>query len=380
MAPKVQRAATQVRRPASGPVTQPAQKAQAAVRKRGHEVLLSYFKPKTDLPKLITAVQQAKLPAKVPVYLGTYGISAEQSALIHKSLPNNGKYAPLFGLVRKKTEQNPNSYWNTRAPGVPGPAAFAGRIPTLKEIKLANPDPGKAGALSVAWGTELGRRMRDQIEAAKKAGVKIDSWQLDELWPTAASASGGNARMIRQLFRGVLLGLVDGRPERKDAKMPGMAHVAHFNALAKLPMTEEMTRFWQALNHSTHRVVAEVYPEFRGDARARATQMLEGKRHLAHMSGIRGAVARKYMLGLTPGFRRAPGLGGQLDGNFARADKWRDAFMEQALSEGVTAIGQYNWMRNPVRNGAENDDPRVMRSILQDISENIRSHGRDGQK
>lgn len=369
MASKVDRPAI----PARTRVPTAEAKAARAPRQRRPEVLLSYFDPNKHLPRLLAAVKTSKVPPGVPVYLGTYGLSRSQSEAIHTALPSNGKYAPIFGLVRKKSEANPNSYWNRRMASAPGSAAFAGRIPTLKEIARSTADEGKAGALRVAWGTELGRRMRDQIEAARKSGVKVDSWQLDELWPSAAKSAGGNSKAIRQLFRGVMLGLADGRPERNDSKMPGMVHIAHFNSLAKLPMTDEMTRFWKALNHSTHRVVGEVYPAFTGDARAKAREALSGRDHLDRMSGIRGAVANKFMLGMTPGFRRGPGLGGQADGNFAKADQWRDAFMEQALKEGVTGLSEYNWMPNPVRRGAQNDDQRVMNGILEDIAQNLKA-------
>src|SRR5687767_4254547 len=104
-----------------------------------------------DLPLVLEAAR--RVPQKNPAVIGTYGINKEDADAAH-SLPN-GKYAPIFVLVREKA-----------------PALFEG-VPEIKDCKT-----WKEG---FDGGLEVGRRMRDRIEAAQAAGVKIDSWQLDEL-------------------------------------------------------------------------------------------------------------------------------------------------------------------------------------------------------
>jgi hypothetical protein len=111
------------------------------------------------------------------------------------------------------------------------PKRLAGAVPPLARL-------GSTSA-RVSWGVELGARYRDAMRAAADAGAQLDAWQLDEIEPSAGTASGGP---IRELTRGVLRGLVFGRPALGDASMRGFVWVAHSAlGIASLPITAELT-------------------------------------------------------------------------------------------------------------------------------------------
>src|SRR5256885_4992976 len=75
---------------------------------------------------------------------------------------------------------------------------LAGPLPPLPELLRLPPDR------RVTWGVELGRRFRDELRAAGKAGVPPASWPLDAI---QAQAAGTRGRQYRALPRGVLRGL-----------------------------------------------------------------------------------------------------------------------------------------------------------------------------
>src|SRR4051812_41613178 len=114
-------------------------------------VVLSYYDSK-ELPKLVGSVKASGLSPKAPVFVGSYGISAEQSRQVH-SLPN-GRYAPMFTM-------GPSSPYFAKRRLSQADEAVIGK-------KFAGPVPGQAkwAAMSsadrVSWGKELGQRMRDQ--------------------------------------------------------------------------------------------------------------------------------------------------------------------------------------------------------------------------
>ena len=295
-------------------------------------VAFSYVEPK-DLPKLVTALGKSGMPRGTPVYLGSYGISDTFSAQVHK-LPG-AKYAPLFDL-------KPNRLWEKRhlaaadAKKVPADPKLSGRIPTVAEL-------GKlTGSERVAFGAELGRRMRDHIRESAKAGVKVDAWQFDEL---LGEASGPKGAGIRQFTRGILTGLHGGRKELGDPPMQGLTYLAHTSLpIAGMKPDGELSRFWKTLDQTSLRIVGEEYPDFRGDPKAAANAQSTGQRLLAHGGPIRQALADKYMVGMSPGYR----LGGGLGGNTAhltrgQVNHWRDAFIDARRKDGVAGYAEYNF-------------------------------------
>ena len=79
-------------------------------------------------------------------------------------------------------------------------------------------------------------------------------------------------------------------------------------------MTPELATFWRVLNRAALGLVGEEYPEFAGDPRAAARAGAVGQRGLEAGGPVRRALGRKYLAGLTPGYRRAVGLRGNVHG------------------------------------------------------------------
>ena len=132
------------------------------------------------------------MPEGIPVYVGSYGPSGDVAQQVAE-LPN-GRYAPLFALdepyYREQRRVPPE-----QAGGLD--PRFAGAVPPLSRLGSTN--------LRVSWGVELGSRYRDQIRQTQDAGFVVDSWQFDDVVPSAARTVGSP---LREFLRGVLRGLV----------------------------------------------------------------------------------------------------------------------------------------------------------------------------
>jgi hypothetical protein len=290
---------------------------------------------KRDLPAILDAAR--KVPAGNPAVIGTYGINKEE-ALAIKALPN-GQYAPIFGLVRAKT-----------------PKYFEG-IPEVADLK--------SWAEAVNAGKEVGRRMRDAIEAARANGVPVDSWQLDELWPSLSDGQNPERDAIgREYIRGVIEGISRGRD---GVLLPGYVYVAKFNKLADVGNGPQMKRMWATLDRATLGVMGEEYPPFRGTAQERAAGHAQAV-ELVREYGEHGAnVARKYMPLLTPGNRPGGALGGRQPGQtLEQAQRWQDQYTDVRVSEGVAGIGFFGFVKT--REGDIGDtDPELIRRLADDV-------------
>jgi hypothetical protein len=109
---------------------------------------------------------------------------------------------------------------------------FAGAVPSLSRLGSTS--------LRVSWGVELGSRYRDQIRQTQDAGFVEDPTVQELVW---------------------------------------VAHSAL--ALARLPVTAELTTFWNTLNRAALGYVGEEYPRFEGNARTVARAQASGQRALA---------------------------------------------------------------------------------------------------
>jgi hypothetical protein len=229
-----------------------------------------------------------------------------------------------------------------------------GPLPPLPELLRLPP------ATRVTWGIELGRRFRDELRAAARAGTELGGWQLDEI---LAEAAGFEGRAYRDLTRGVLRGLVFGRPALDDRPQQGLVWWAHTAfALAASRLTAELAAFWRILNRSALGLIGEEYPEFVGDPVAAARIEAAGQRGLARGGPVRRALARKYVAGLTPGYRLAPGLGG----NTRRlprqeVNRWRERYVQARAAAGVAGFAEFTFR-------FENSAPRVMRDVLRTLA------------
>jgi hypothetical protein len=227
---------------------------------------------------------------------------------------------------------------------------LAGPLPELGEL-LRLPTTGR-----IAWSVELGARFRDTLRAAAVA----DTWQLDEI---VAQCAGPAGTAYRELTRGVLRGLTFGRPALGDRSLQGLVWWAKAaQALPSKPITPELTAFWRMLNRACVGLIGEEYPVFAGDPRAAARAGASGQQRLARGGPVRRALARKYLCGLQPGFRLAPGLGGNTHRlSRAQAQRWRAAHLQARAVGGVAGFAFFDFR-------FENAPMTVVRELLGELA------------
>ena len=316
-----------------------------------------------DLDAILAAARQQGLDG-VPLYLGSYGIHAETSRAIATRLAN-GRYAPILRPARKNYPARKLHAWQLARLGA-GAKAYDGPIPLVGALP---PDE------QYAWGLEMGRRLRDEIRIASP-WVRIDAWQLDEVSHTA-SAMTPNSGAWREFLAGSLRGLAFGRPELGDVPMQGFVYIDRPARFAELPMDAPgVRRLYEEINAAALRVVGEEYPAFVGDPKEVARKAARGQVLLGRRGGIAGALARKYMAGLTPGHRlfREDGtvafLGGNVQGKpDAWVERWRDAFIQERARIGVAGLGMYNWTK-------ENSRPEVIEATARALARGLRLSAR----
>jgi len=317
-------------------------------------VVLSYF-DSAMLPRLLAEARRAGLPGKTSVYVGSYGVGATLASQIAKA---GCRYAPMFHLA-------PGWYWERRRVSnqdakkllavSPTTDRLAGPLPDLPELLSLPPDK------RLNWGIELGRRFRDELRAAAKAGVQFSCWQLDEI---QAEAAGPQGRQYRDLTRGTLRGLVFGRPSLGDRAQQGFVWWAHSAlTLARARLTPELTAFWRILNRAALGLVGEEYPAFSGDPNAAARANAVGQRGLEAGGPVRQALGRKYLAGLTPGYRPLPGLRGNVHGwPRDRVHAWCQAYDNARAAAGVAGFAEFDFR-------FENSQLWVMRDVLGELAQ-----------
>jgi hypothetical protein len=269
------------------------------------------------------------VPEGIPVYVGSYGPSGDVARQVAE-LPN-GRYAPMFALQEtyyREQRRVPSEQADKLDP------RFAGAVPPLARLGSTT--------LRVSWGVELGSRYRDQIRQTQDAGFVVDSWQFDEIVPSAARADGAP---LREFLRGVFRGLVFGRPQLEDPTVQGLVWVAHSAlALARLGVTSELTAFWNMLNRAALGYVGEEYPPFDGNPRTVARAQASGQRALAAGGPVRKTLARKYVSGMTPGYHLARGLGGNVHGwSRPEVNSWRAQYVDQRALDGAAGLGEFDF-------------------------------------
>ena len=270
-----------------------------------------------------------------------------------------GRYAPMFHL-------QPGWYWERRRLSPddermllarsPRAGPLAGPLPPLPQL-LRLP----SGATRITWGSELGARFRDALRGAASAGFAADTWQLDEI---VAESAGPLGRQYRELIRGVLRGLVFGRPALGDGPQQGLVWWAKTAfVLPARPITPELSAFWRILSRACFGLIGEEYPEFVGDPRAAARAAAVGQERLRRGGPVRQALARKYVAGLTPGYRLVPGLGGNTHGlPPAEVNRWRETYFRARAAAGVAGFAEFNFR-------FENSSRVVMREVLRELAE-----------
>ena len=183
---------------------------------------------------------------------------------------------------------------------------------------LPKPLPSTA-ARRIAAGRAVGRSFRD------KMGDSAETWQFDEI-----SRLVTRSRPTREFARGVLDGL-------HDDSLRGFVWLAHSAfGLASQPVDAELSAFWQTLSAAASHVVGEEFPPFAGDPVAAAHAMDAGRRALAAGGPVRRSLARRYQAGITPGYRLAPGLGGNVNHRSrAYVNSWRTRYLSARRDAGL---------------------------------------------
>jgi hypothetical protein len=324
-------------------------------------VILSYWKGR-HLKRLVRAIDRSGLPAGTPLYYGNYWGSGKPSEPKPPKGPKPkvpGRLAPIFPLMAKST------FWRARRiPAAQRPLLGAerwkrrGRIPRIKRLLRLS-----SGA-RYGWGVELGRRFRDRIRSKRKAHQRVVSWQLDEIPHDVAGRDGARQRVF---IRGVLNGITDGRPGFGDQALPGIVWITQpALKLAGRRARGDLAVFWRQLDRSTIYLIGEEYPRFSGPARRAAKRQARGQARLWHAGGARRSLARKYIAGMTPGYRLGTGLGGNVGPPSRPAvRRWRRAYVRARSRKGVAGFAQYNFR---FRNAA----PAVMNDVLRALAHGVR--------
>jgi hypothetical protein len=329
-------------------------------------VLLSYYQG-SDLPRLVRAIRRADLPQTTPVYYGNYWGSGKPSQPKppkgRKKVKVPGRLAPIFPLLEKSTFWRARKIPASQRPQLPNSVRWKrrGRIPSKKRLMRMS-----SGA-RYAWGKELGRRFRDRIRSKRKRGTHVVTWQLDEIPHEVAGKRGGRLRVF---IRGVLNGVYGGRKQLGDKPLPGIVWITQpALKIAGQRARGDLGIFWRQLDKATIYLVGEEYPDFTGPARRAARKQALGQRRLWHAGGARRSLARKYVAGMTPGYRLGKGLGGNVRHRSRRSVRqWRRTYVRTRSRKGVAGLAQYNFR---FKNGA----PAVMNDVLRALAHGVRQAG-----
>lgn len=260
-------------------------------------------------------MRRSGLTKRADVYVGSYGVNPQATNAVHEE---GLRYAPMLALRNV----------------------------------LPSPLPPTA-ARRVAAGREVGRSFRDRMRSSAAA---VETWQFDELSRLVASS-----RQTREFARGVLDGLLHGRAQDQD--LPGFVWLAHSAfGLALRPVDAELSAFWHAVSAAAAHLVGEEFPAFVGDPAAAAHAEDAGRRALAAGGPVRRSLAVRYQAGITPGYRLAPGLGGNVDRRSRTyVNRWRARYLSTRRETGVRDFAVFNF-----RFG--NAAPQVMNDVLRAVA------------
>ena len=252
---------------------------------------------------------------RAAVYVGSYGVNRRTADAVHEA---GFRYAPMLALRNV----------------VPSP------LP-------------RTSAQRVAAGREAGRSFRDGIRSAL---FPVEAWQFEEL-----SRGVATLRPLREFARGVLDGMLRGLSNDRDISGFVWLAAGAFG-LAGHPVDAELDAFWHVVGAAASHIVGEEFPAFVGDATAAAHAEDAGRRTLAEGGPIRRSLALRYVAGITPGYRLAPGLGGNVDRRPRTfVNRWRRQYLGARRAAGVRDFGVFNF-----RFG--NASPQVMKDVLRAVA------------
>jgi hypothetical protein len=302
-----------------------------------------------DLPRLIE--QLHRLPKTLGLYVGSYGINGHAAAQVH-GLPG-GRYAPMF------TVPYPDQ-WGARelaAVAVPRDQRPPFRIVVDAVTKLSP-------AERVHIGTELGRRQRDEIEAARAEGVAIETWQFDEIHGECAGAAGAP---MREFTAAILRGLAGGGPGAAHASLTGIVWMARGAMALITERSDGNATFWRSVGGASRFLVGEEYPSFSLGVAQAVARYGGGRKALAGSTGERRALAPRYVVGVTPGWRIGPnlGLGGKTPGQSRdEVNKWRDAYLRERRLDGPAGFAVFDWTAENAAEAVVHDTVSALARVL----------------
>jgi hypothetical protein len=334
-------------------------------------VILSYYRDR-DLTKLIVAVRRADLPDDTPVYYGGYwgkDLHPTKPPPPPPPKPPDGKpprprppmpgrrYAPIFTLT-------PTEFWKGRDDvtdeqqailRTAGQGRFRGRVPGRHRLMRMG------GRRRYLWGVELGRRWRDRIRVRRAKGQRVTTWQFDEI-PNELAARGGYKR--RQLIQGALYGVTYGRAPLGDVKLPGLVFITG-DALT-VARHRGNRSFWRRVDDCAIYLIGEEYPAFTGSPRRAARAHAHWRSWLYHAGGARRSLSDKYVVGMTPGYRPDPGLGGNLlHRGLGKVRSWRLGYVRTRARTGPAGLAQYNFTYR-------NASWRIVRDVMLALAKGVR--------
>ena len=293
------------------------------------------------------AIRATRTPPGTRIYVGSYGVNAAVSRDVQAL--TRCLYAPMFPI-------KPTSFWNRRRVGAEQPR-YAGKLPSLSALL-------RLGVRErVAWGRELGRRFRDEVRIAEGEGVRVDAWQFDEL---VAELSGPQGRAWRDFTRGTLHGLNFGRTEYDDGPRIGFIWAsARALRIASRNVDAELRAFWRAVASAAYGLVGEEYPAFAGNPEDVAQANASEQRELGRRGKIRKQLAARYVVGMTPGWHLASGLGGNVN-RWSRAEvnRWRAEYVDERARIGAFGFGAYHFR-------FENSSEQVMRDTIAGLARGL---------
>jgi hypothetical protein len=193
--------------------------------------------------------------------------------------------------------------------------------------------------------------------------VRIDAWQFDEL---VSELVGPQGRQWREFTRGTLHGLNFGRKEFGDGPRIGFVWASrHGLGIARLSVSSELGAFWRALASAAHGLVGEEYVAFSGNPEDAARAAAAEQRELARRGTIRKDLAAHYVVGMTPGWHLAGGLGGNVN-RWPRStvNRWRAKYVDERRRIGAFGFGAYHFR-------FENSSEQVMRDTLAGLARGL---------
>jgi hypothetical protein len=245
------------------------------------------------------------------------------------------RYAPIFTLSRTE-------FWKKRGDltdeqralvRARGGGRFNGRIPLKRRLYRLG------SRTRYLWGVELGRRQRDRIRARRARNQRVVTWQLDEL---VSELPGPGGWRLRQFAQGVLRGLTYGRSELGDVRLPGIVWAT--GPALEMARRGGLGSWWRALDDSTIYIIGEEYPAFAGSATSSARRHARWRSLLYHRGGARRSLSRKYVVGMTPGHRLVPGLGGNVNRRGRSSVlSWRLQYIRVRARTRPAGLAEYNF-------------------------------------